>query len=85
MEDYDLVRRMEKAGGALCISEPPLLTSSRRFHGRRPAAIVTGWLLFHALYHLGVSPERRAVLYDSVRQRKPPAHELEPLRPQSYS
>jgi glycosyltransferase involved in cell wall biosynthesis len=85
MEDYDLVRRMEKAGGALCISEPPLLTSSRRFHGRRPAAIVTGWLLFHALYHLGVSPERLAVLYDSVRQRKPPAHEPEPLRPQSYS
>ena len=87
MEDYDLVRRMERAGRTLCISEPTLLTSSRRFHGRRPAAIVAGWLILHTLYHFGISPDRLAVLYDSMRrrQRKQPAHEPEPLRPQSYS
>ncbi|MFQ5765238.1 MAG: TIGR04283 family arsenosugar biosynthesis glycosyltransferase [Rhodospirillales bacterium] len=69
MEDYDLVRRLEKAGETLCIGDPPLVTSSRRFRGRRPVAIVAGWLWIHALYHLGVSPGRLAKLYDSTRRR----------------
>lgn len=87
MEDYDLVRRLEKAGKTLCIAEPPLITSSRRFQGRHPAAIVLGWLLFHTLYHLGVDPERLAALYDSRRrrQRETPAQEPDSLKPQSYS
>jgi len=87
MEDYDLVRRLENAGRTLCIAEPPLVTSSRRFRGRRPAAIVLGWLRIHALYHLGADPERLARLYDSDRRReeKAPAQDAESLRPQSYS
>ena len=87
MEDYDLVRRLEKAGPTLCIAEPPLITSSRRFQGRRPVAIVLGWLRVHALYHLGADPERLAALYDSRRRREPaaPAQEADSLRPQSYS
>ncbi len=68
MEDYDFNRRMENAGRTCCIADPPLVTSSRRFAGRRPAAIVWGWLKIHLLFYLGVSPDRLARLYDSQRQ-----------------
>src|SRR3712207_8591705 len=34
MEDYDLVRRIRRAGPTACLAEPPLTTSSRRFEGR---------------------------------------------------
>ncbi|NQU61826.1 MAG: glycosyltransferase family 2 protein [Rhodospirillales bacterium] len=69
MEDLDFVRRLEKSGPTCCISNPALTTSSRRFEGRRPAAIVWGWIKIHALYYLGVKPERLARLYDSERLR----------------
>lgn len=67
MEDYDFVRRMERAGPTACIAEPPLITSARRFRGRPALAIVAGWLAIHALFHLGVDPERLARLYRSER------------------
>jgi rSAM/selenodomain-associated transferase 2 len=66
MEDYAFVRRLEAAGPTVCIAEPALVTSSRRFHGRKPAGIVGGWLMIHALYHLGVAPARLAWIYDRV-------------------
>lgn len=69
MEDYDFVRRLEKAGPTACLSQP-LVTSARRFVGRPPAAIVLGWLAIHALFHLGVSPAWLAKLYDSERRRE---------------
>lgn len=67
MEDYDLVRRLEAAGPTCCIDYPPLVTSSRRFEGRHPIAIVAGWLAIHALYYIGLPPRRLAVLYRSAR------------------
>ena len=67
MEDYDFNRRMEKQGRTCCIDDPPLLTSSRRFAGRSPVRIVAGWLAIHALFHLGVPPDRLARYYDSRR------------------
>jgi rSAM/selenodomain-associated transferase 2 len=69
MEDYDFIRRMERFGRTCCIEEPPLVTSSRRFQGRHPAAIVWGWIKIHMLYHLGVAPDRLARIYDSERRR----------------
>lgn len=69
MEDYDFVRRLERAGQTLCISAPPLVTSARRFGGRHAVAIVTRWLKIHAYYHLGVSPARLVKIYD--RQSEP--------------
>ncbi len=69
MEDYDFTRRLERFGETFCIEDPPLVTSSRRFQGRRPLQIVYGWLKIHALFHLGVSPERLARMYDSARRR----------------
>ena len=68
MEDYDFTRRLERAGRTCCIAEPPLVTSSRRFAGRQPIAIVWGWLKLHALYHLGASPGWLARLYNSARR-----------------
>lgn len=67
MEDYDFTRRLERHGPTLCIEEPPLVTSSRKFLGRHPVAIVWGWLLIHALWHLGVKPETLARLYYGKR------------------
>ncbi|MBT3914828.1 MAG: glycosyltransferase family 2 protein [Rhodospirillaceae bacterium] len=63
MEDYNFTRRLEKAGPTCCIEEPALITSSRKFEGRRAPAIIWGWLKIHALYHFGVSPEKLAKLY----------------------
>ena len=69
MEDYDLVRRLRRAGPTTCLAEPPLVTSSRRFAGRRPPAIVLGWVRIHLLYWLGADPAWLAQLYDSERRR----------------
>ncbi len=63
MEDYDFVRRLERAGPTCRIDDPPLVTSSRKFAGRRPVAIIWGWTIVHLLYWAGVSPERLARLY----------------------
>ena len=68
MEDFDFVRRMERAGRTLCIDNPPLETSSRRFAGRAPWRIVIGWLRIHMGYVLGISPARLARVYDSERR-----------------
>ncbi len=65
MEDYDFVRRLELYGPTRCIEDPPLITSSRRFEGRHPVAIVWGWLEIHALFHLGISPRVLARRYEA--------------------
>lgn len=70
MEDHDLVRRLERIGRTICIAEPPLLTSSRRFAGRPPARIIAGWVGIHLAYHCGIAPARLATLYDSERNRR---------------
>lgn len=63
MEDYALVRRLERSGRMLCLWDMPLVTSSRRFQGRAPPTIVWGWVYLHLLYHLGVAPKRLAAIY----------------------
>ncbi len=70
MEDYDFSRRLEAIGKTVCIESPPVETSSRRFEGRRPIAIVCGWACIHALFHLGLPPRLLARLYDSARRRR---------------
>ena len=68
MEDYRLVRRMEKYGQSCCINDPGLVTSSRRFYGRRKYSIILGWVKIHLLFYLGLCPERLARIYNSSRQ-----------------
>ncbi len=74
MEDYEFVRRLERHGRTGCIVEPPLVTSSRRFHGRRASEIVYGWLKLHALFRLGVSPDRLAGMYRRQRPNRNSRH-----------
>lgn len=76
MEDYDFVRRMESTGETVCIEDPALKSSSRRFEGRHPVAIVWGWLVIHLLFHLGVSPDWLARFYDSTRRREAATHSV---------
>jgi len=93
MEDYDFVRRLEKAGKTVCIGDPALTTSSRHFDGRRKGAIIWGWIKIHLLFYLGVSPRVLAWLYDSERrdsrsvgpEQQSDQRDAAPLRPQSYS
>lgn len=70
MEDYDFVRRLEGAGATCLIETPPLISSSRRFRGRHPLAIVWGWIKIHVLYLLGADPKALARRYNSARRRE---------------
>lgn len=65
MEDYEFSRRLNRLGRTVCIAEPSLTTSARRFEGRRPYRIVAGWLAIHALYFCRVPPALLARLYKS--------------------
>ena len=69
MEDYDLVRRLEAYGPTICIDTPPVITSSRRFDGRKPWRIYAQWVTIHALYFLRVRPDLLARLYRSANHR----------------
>ncbi len=71
MEDYAFVCRLERAGTTLHITDPPLVTSSRRFAGRRSSAIVVGWVAMHLLFHLGAPQSLLVRVYDSHRRRTP--------------
>lgn len=70
MEDYDLVKRMEKFGNTCKINDPILITSSRRFHGRNKWSIIFGWVKIHFLYFIGFSGEYLANAYDSTRTKE---------------
>ena len=69
MEDWEFVRRLERFGRTTCIKDPPLITSSRRFEGRRAVEIIYGWVRLHVLFWLGVSPDKLAQIY---RTHAPP-------------
>ena len=75
MEDWDFVLRLERFGRTCCIKNPPLVTSSRRFEGRRPLEILCGLVTIHALFWLGVSPDRLVEVY---RSQVPPRQIREP-------
>lgn len=68
MEDHEFARRLRRAGRIARVRFPPLVTSSRRFAGRHPLAIMSGWLAIHVLYALGVLPSRLARFYRSTEQ-----------------
>jgi rSAM/selenodomain-associated transferase 2 len=74
MEDFDFVRRLERHGGTICIEDPPVVTSSRRFIKRKPWRIVGQWIVLHVMYYLGVSPRYLARQYQSAAH-SPSAHD----------
>ena len=71
MEDYDLVKRMEKHPLPTTeINDTSVVTSSRRFCGRSRLGIIFGWVLMHILYANNAPSWLLERIYDTRRQRK---------------
>ncbi len=66
MDDYDLVRRLERATDTACLPGPAM-TSARRWEQMGVARTVVAWTVIRWLYLLGVPPRRLAGLYRRVR------------------
>jgi len=67
MEDYDLVRRLERSGRTRCLPGPAL-TSARRWKQLGLPRTIFSWVAIRWLYLAGVSPWRLARLYPHARQ-----------------
>jgi rSAM/selenodomain-associated transferase 2 len=66
MEDYDLVRRLERLGPTACLPGPAL-TSSRRWRSLGVRRTVLAWVVIRWAWLAGVPAERLARLYRPVR------------------
>lgn len=68
MEDYEFVRRMEKAGRTVCL--PPVLrVSDRRWRLQGVLRTMWCWFWIQTLYSLGVPPKYLARWYRPVRAK----------------
>lgn len=66
MDDYEFVRRLERAGRTVCL-EPPMLVSGRRWRVQGLFPTLFSWVWIQTLYSLGVPAERLARWYAPVR------------------
>jgi rSAM/selenodomain-associated transferase 2 len=66
MDDYDFVRRLERATRTACLPGPAI-TSSRRWLAMGVPRTIFAWTVIRWLYLAGVSPARLARLYQRVR------------------
>jgi len=66
MDDYEFVRRMERAGRTVCLN-PPLLVSGRRWRVQGLFPTLFSWVWIQTLYSLGVPAEHLARWYGPVR------------------
>lgn len=66
MEDYDLVRRLERAGPTRCLPGPAV-TSARRWQALGLPRTVAAWVAIRWLFLAGVPPARLARLYPRAR------------------
>lgn len=66
MEDYDLVRRLERSGRTTCLPGP-VVTSARRWQRLGLARTIASWVLIRWLFVAGASPARLARLYPHAR------------------
>jgi rSAM/selenodomain-associated transferase 2 len=66
MEDYDLVRRLERAGRTACLPGPAV-TSARRWQHQSLPRTIASWVLIRWLYLAGVPAARLARLYPHIR------------------
>ncbi len=66
MDDYDFVRRLERATRTVCLPGPAI-TSSRRWLALGVPRAFLVWTVIRWLYLAGVSPARLAGLYRRVR------------------
>ena len=66
MDDYEFVRRMERAGRTVCLA-PPLLVSDRRWRVQGLFPTLFSWIWIQTLYSLGLPAEHLARWYGPVR------------------
>jgi len=66
LEDYELVRRLEKRGKTAYIRNVRVLASARRFEAH-PFRTLLIWVLIQSLFMVGVPPKRLARLYADLR------------------
>jgi rSAM/selenodomain-associated transferase 2 len=71
MDDYEFVRRMERAGRTVCL-KPPMLVSDRRWRVQGLWPTLFSWVWIQTLYSLGVPAERLARWYGPVRNVQKP-------------
>lgn len=74
MEDFRFTRLMERYrraghGDTVCLRNPPLTTSSRRFSNKSPAYIFWHWCLIHGLYYAKFPTAKLAQWYYHDRRR----------------
>ncbi|HEY2971601.1 MAG TPA: TIGR04283 family arsenosugar biosynthesis glycosyltransferase [Pyrinomonadaceae bacterium] len=72
-EDLDLLRELRKLGGIVHVPAT-VVTSSRRFEGRRFAFMFAKWMVMQALFWLGIQPRTLGRFYAPVRST-PARHE----------
>jgi rSAM/selenodomain-associated transferase 2 len=70
LEDYDLARRLVRAGKTVCLA-PVIHVSSRRWNGRLLPTLAA-WFFIQSLYFLRVPPAWLARWYRPVRERSAP-------------
>jgi rSAM/selenodomain-associated transferase 2 len=73
MDDYEFVRRMERAGRTVCL-DPPMLVSDRRWRVQGLLPTLFSWVWIQTLYSLGVPAEYLARWYAPVRNDSEPQH-----------
>jgi rSAM/selenodomain-associated transferase 2 len=66
LEDYELVRRLERYGKTSYVRNVEVLASARRFEAR-PWRTLFLWVLIQALFMVGVNPKHLAHLYADPR------------------
>lgn len=66
MDDYEFVRRLERAGRTACL-DPALRASDRRWRVQGLLHTLASWVGIQALYSLGVPARRLARWYGPVR------------------
>lgn len=74
MDDYEFIRRLERAGRTVCL-KPPMLVSDRRWRVQGLFRTLSSWVWIQSLYSLGVPAERLARWYGPVRDGSRPSHE----------
>ncbi|CAN5241743.1 TIGR04283 family arsenosugar biosynthesis glycosyltransferase [soil metagenome] len=70
-EDYELVRRLERAGKTAYVRSVVATASARRF-AHAPLRTLVLWTVLQMAFSLGVSPHRLARLYADTRGRTTP-------------
>lgn len=69
MDDYEFVRRLERAGRTVCL-RPPMLVSDRRWRVQGLFPTLFSWVWIQTLYSLGVPASRLARWYGPVRNNR---------------